>query len=201
MELKFYDLKTAGIDVSLGYSFCGEGESYLAAIQRYYFSYEKNRENILQHEQSEDLEAYTREVHALKSNSKMIGAIRMFAICEQLEHCGRKKDVQTIHEMTPTLIDEYTNVISLLEPYGKFPQVHLANEIGADEAKELGRQAIDAIVDFDDELALVLIEKLKGYPFRYRQKGMLSRACDSIAVLEYDEALDLVKQAVSQIED
>ncbi len=201
MKLDFEDLSALGFDIKLALSYTGGAEQLLSVIQRFYRSYEKMRASIEESERDEALDVFTRNVHSLKSNALMIGSAPLSERAKKLEECGKAGDLSSIHALTPELLENYASVIKMLEPYGSMEQIKLAGEIGAAEARETGAALVAALEDFDDDAATRLTDRLMGYPFRFTQKNMLKKVKENLENFEYDEALELVRAVLEQIED
>jgi HPt (histidine-containing phosphotransfer) domain-containing protein len=201
VKLDFEDLSALGFDIKLALSYTGGAEQLLSVIQRFYRSYEKMRASIEESERDEALDTFTRNVHSLKSNALMIGSAPLSERAKKLEECGKAGDLSSIHALTPELLENYASVIKMLEPYGNMEQIKLAGEIGAAEARETGAALVAALEDFDDDAATRLTDRLMGYPFRFTQKNMLKKVKENLENFEYDEALELVRAVLEQIED
>ena len=78
-------LQDIGLDTKSGKGYTGSEEKYMAALQRFYRSYEKNKKKVEEYLAAEDYESYMITVHALKSNAKMIGARDLSTLFETLE--------------------------------------------------------------------------------------------------------------------
>ncbi|MCR5267634.1 MAG: Hpt domain-containing protein [Lachnospiraceae bacterium] len=193
-------LSELGLDVSAGMSFTGGRDRYLSALQRYYKSYDANREKVESALSSSDIENYTILVHALKSNSKMIGAADLGGLFEELEMAGKAGDTDKIRALTQKALADYQALHEKLRPVGEMEQVQAAGEISGDVAKETAEALLAALDDFDDELSAKLAAKLSGYPFRITQKTKLKEATDYISDFMYDEAAALIREILPAIE-
>ena len=67
-------LEAEGINVKDGIGYTGGREKYISALQRYLKGYEANSSAVTDLKNSGDTEGFMIKVHALKSNSRMIGA-------------------------------------------------------------------------------------------------------------------------------
>ena len=193
-------LAEAGIDTETGIAYTGNQEKFVSALQRYYRASEKNLENIQEFLRTEDLENYMITVHALKSNSKMIGALVLSSSFEALETAARVGDLGFLKEQTPSAVESYKALITALAPIGQAKQIIAAGEISGEEAGRVASQLLQALDDFEDELSAQLAEKLSGYPFRLSQKEKLEKAKEYIADFSYEEAEELVREIVETIE-
>ena len=193
-------LSSLGIDTDAGKGYTGGQDRYVAALQRFYKSYEKNRAKVEEYFNDMDFESYMITVHALKSNAKMIGALRLSRLFEELENAARENDQQTIDQKTISVLVEYKTLVEKLAPVANLGEVHAADEISAEEAKKTADELLSALDDFDDETSKKLVTKLSGYPFRLTQRDRLNEAAALIDDFMYDEAADIIKEICTQIE-
>ena len=193
-------LSEVGLDTKTGMDYTGGSDKYLSAIKRYRGSYEKNRIKIAEYLKSKDYESYMITVHALKSNSRMIGAMRLGEAFEELEMAARNNDIEVIDAKTQPTLEMYDELIKKLSPIDELGDVRAADEISADVAKDTADKLLVALDDFDDELSKELAKKLSGYPFRITQKEKLKEAIAYIEDFMYDEAIDVIREIYSAIE-
>lgn len=184
----------AGINVSEGVSFTGREDKYLAAIQRFYHSYDNIKYNLESLRAANDLKNYVILIHALKSNAKTIGADKLSELALNLEIKGKEGDTAYIDENTPVLFEEYDKVIGILKPYGLMTNIKASGEIDGKEALEITDKLLLALEDYDDDTALSLIDKLFDYPFVITRKEQLNKARSYTDDFCYDEAYDIVKE-------
>ena len=101
------------IDPAKGLAFCGSAEDYLNALAIYENSITAKSEEIEKNLKNEDWDAYTLNVHSLKSTSRSIGAESISEQAKSLEQAGNDRDIETIRQATPRLLESYR---SLKEP-------------------------------------------------------------------------------------
>ena len=193
-------MKEAGLDTETGIGYTGGEEKYISAVQRFYRNYEKNRAKVEEAFNSKDYESLMITVHALKSNAKMIGAATLSGCFESLEAAAGSKDTDVIMSLTPVVMRDYKLLIEKLEPVSKIGDVHVADEISAPVAIETVGKLLEALDDFDDDLAKELATKLLGYPFRMTQADKLKEALAFIDDFMYDEAAELIREIGKTIE-
>ena len=193
-------LSEIGLDTKTGMDYTGGSDKYLSAIKRYRGSYEKNRIKIAEYLKNKDYESYMITVHALKSNSRMIGAMRLGEAFEELEMAARSDSIEVIDAKTQPTLEMYDELIKKLSPIDELGDVRAADEISADVAKDTADKLLVALDDFDDELSNKLAKKLSGYPFRITQKEKLKEAIAYIEDFMYDEAIDVIREIYSAIE-
>lgn len=192
-------LKEAGLDTDAGQGYTGGEDKYLSAVRRFIRNHEKNKAGIMEYHEERDLESYSIAVHALKSNSRMIGAAMLGNLFEELETAAKAGDTETIDDKTSAALASYDELIEKLKPVGGLDEVIVPGELSADEARDTADRLLAALDDFDDELSKELALKLAGYPFRITQRDMLEKAVGFIDDFMYDEAAELVKEIYPSI--
>ncbi len=200
MELDLGRLEDKGISTADGIGYTGGEEKYAAALQRYLKNYPENRKSVCELQKSKDTEAFMIKVHALKSNSKMIGAKDLASLFEKLELAAKEGDTAYIEENTDGVLKKYDELIEIIRPVGEMEEIHVQGELTAAEAKETADGLLEALDEFDDELSAELAKKLGGYPFRITQKQKLEEAARYIGDFLYDEAAELIKEIYPSIE-
>ena len=189
-----------GIDLKAGLDYTGGNEKYISALQRYFKSSANNKTKIEEYLRTGDLDNLAITVHALKSNSKMIGAISLASKFETLEIASKNKDIESIKENIKPALVEYETLLEVLKPLGETAEYKAPGEISGEEARKVADELLETLDDFDDEKSTELIKKLSGYTFRITQKNKLKEAADYIGEFMYDEAADLVRGIISAIE-
>ena len=198
-----YDLNqlTAyGINIQTGMQYTGGREKYISALQRYYKSHDANKEKVETFLAAKDMENYSIIVHALKSNSRMIGEDALGGLFEELELAAKAGDTDLVMARTSAAIKRYDAVVEYLKPLGEMEQVKASAEISGEEAKKTAEELLAALDDFDDERSAELARKLSGYPFRITQKTKLKEAIEHIGNFMYDEAAGIIQEIMQAIE-
>ncbi len=193
-------LDEKGISTKDGIGYTGSEERYIAALQRFFKGYEKNRKAVEEMLATSDTEAFCIRVHSLKSNARMIGAAELADAFEELELASKRFDVALMKEKTAPALEMYAQLIETIRPIGEMESVKIRGEITAEEAREVAAKLLEALDDFDDELSAELTGKLLGYPFRLTQKEKLKEAMENIKDFMYDEAAALIRGIIPAIE-
>ena len=108
--------KLEEIDVDSGLDYCGDGESYLEVLEVYLDSAEKKAEEIENYWAAGDIKNTTIKVHALKSSSRSIGALKLEELAARLEQAGKDGDTDTLNKELGELISRYRQLAGDLEP-------------------------------------------------------------------------------------
>ena len=198
-----YDLSVlteAGLDIRAGTEYTGNEEKYISAVQRFCKNHEKNKARVEDFYSAKDYENYMITVHALKSNSRMIGAAELGSSFEELENAAREGNTDLIDKKTVAVIMAYDELVKKLSPILEMEDVKAADEISADEAKKVSADLLAALDDFDMDTSLSLANKLFGYPFRITQRDKLKEAIAFINDFMYDEAAEIISGISGEIE-
>lgn len=193
------DLQIEGIDVKAGLALSGNMELYKKILSDYYAVIEKKAGLIEQYKNTGDVEAYTIEVHALKSASKLIGATELSQLAARLEKCGHEKDMAPIEEETGQLLRQYRAYLPILAPFGKKEETGDLHEITGEQLKEKLKELFDAVDDFDIDTASSIVEELKACSFSEEEKACLAKLSEAIDEMEYDDAGETAKEWMENI--
>ncbi|MCR5403943.1 MAG: hypothetical protein K6E91_09045 [Butyrivibrio sp.] len=200
MSIDLSFLEEKGIDTKLGKEYTGGTEKYLSALKRYFSNYEDNRKKAEDCYAGGDIKNYMVQVHALKSNSRMVGAISLSEEFEALEKAASEGDISFIAANGEKTLSRYGELVELLRPIGEAEIEMPANEITGGEALLLSKELLEALDDYDEEKSAELARKLSGYPFRLRQRGEMNRAIKLISDFCYDDAAEIIKEISETIE-
>ena len=101
--------KYRGIDVEVALNNCGSIEVLKNVINQFRDSIDDKSNEIEEYEQNGDIENYTILVHALKSSSRLLGAIELSEKARMLEEAGDDNKIDEIKKGTPELLMLYRN--------------------------------------------------------------------------------------------
>lgn len=117
---KWYEI-IPGIDAAQGLKNSGSEDSFLMVLQIYQESGKDREEELAGFYEQEDWENYKIKIHALKSSSRLAGAMEIGAEAEKLEAAAANGDADYIREHHEPLMEEFRETLSVL-------QVKLAEE-------------------------------------------------------------------------
>ena len=93
------------IDVDTGLMYCGDDEDIYSDVLNLYIQLINESKQVLTETlEAGDIPAYTVRVHAVKSNSRNVGAAGIGDMAEKLEMAGKENNVDFIKENTPALL-------------------------------------------------------------------------------------------------
>ncbi len=194
-------------DVGLMYT-GGVEEIYLEILDSYVQkSVEKCQHIKLLHEQR-DWKNYVIEVHALKSTSMSIGAVRLSELAKELELAGKNGEYKVIEEKNEGLLRMYEEVIEIVREYvnvnkaveqaqtkeSRKIQMEEENsnyqEISLENLEDMLNKAKEACSNFDSDILQVLAADAVGYCYQGESlEEYFSKAALLAEDFEYEEAM------------
>ncbi len=109
----FYNV--IGLSVEDGIKNSGGITMYLHAMRNFFETIDSNADQIRDAFLAGDFNLYTIKVHALKTSARIIGAMELSKLSEQLEEAGKKNQIDFIRENTDRLLFEYRLFTEKLE--------------------------------------------------------------------------------------
>lgn len=107
-------LRRAGINVEEGISYCGDREGLREIIRIYHSEGPKRSSQLRQFFKEQDWKNYVITVHALKSNSKGIGAMELADLALNLEMAGKGNSINYIMENHEKLMEMHDQLLAAL---------------------------------------------------------------------------------------
>ena len=183
-----------GIDTRAALSNCMTEEILKGAVHDFKVSLKTDPDRIENLWKAGDLRNYTVAVHALKSSSRLIGALGLSALAAELETAGDADDRERIDQRTPDLLFLYRSF------YDKLKDVHETTDADtADAAKEEIDPAQlteaygairEAVTAFDYDTADEILQMLKDYRIPENGRERYERICDLVTRLDRDALLE-----------
>lgn len=107
-------LSVAGIDVQQGITYCGDKEGFRDILAIYHTEGPKRRAKLQQFFREKDWKNYVITVHALKSNSKGIGANQLADLALELEMAGKENRIDSIFRHHEELLEQHDALLQCL---------------------------------------------------------------------------------------
>lgn len=151
-------------------------------------------------QQEKMLEQFEIKVHAMKSNSAMIGAVPLSGVAKMLEYAARDGETEVLQAVTPVFLKEWKKMKVIVGDY-----VDIAGENAGtdrpwadwDEVCRYSRQIVDAMKDMDIDTADESMDQMKKYRYPEQMESMveqLSLAVTNIDVVQAEKwAGELIK--------
>ena len=106
-----------GIDAREGVKNAGSTEFYMEVLGDFYLLIDTKSLKIEKCMEDGLLRDYTVEVHALKTNARLIGATKLSEEFAHLESLGNEEDVDAIRCHTPAVLAHYRSYKEVLRPF------------------------------------------------------------------------------------
>ena len=95
------------VDLMAGVANCGDVATYEQVVKDFYISIDSKASEMERFVEEEDIRNYTILVHALKSSARLIGAMELSKMAEELEILGNEANVPEILLKNPQLLEKY----------------------------------------------------------------------------------------------
>ena len=178
--------KIGDLDVAAAMELLGNESLYWNVLKEYHRVIIQKATAIKDSYKAADWPAYTIEVHALKSASKQIGAMKLSAMAMELEKAGNAKDVAYIKAHTAETLKKYLSYEPVLAPYFIEKEDDSAKtEISKDDLSALFGEMREALDNLDMDAMEEVTGKICSHSYPADQKelaGKLKNACADIDI-------------------
>lgn len=160
--------KLEDLDVNSGLMHCGSRESYMVTLKMYLDSAQKNADEIEKYLKVGDIQNITIKVHALKSTSRVIGALKLGDLAAQLEKAGEAGDTETLEREIGNLLTQYRELAKELEPLNDIKDDGASDDrpiITEKDMKEAYTALSEFCASFDYDSVVNIVESLERYRF------------------------------------
>ncbi len=184
-----------GLDVESAVKALGSAKLYDKIAGEYYLSGQDKLEGIKKAYEAEDWPDYTIRVHALKSSSRQIGAMKLGDMAEALEKAGKAGDIDTIKADTKNALSEFDSLLSKLKDrYAEDEDDSDKPPIDRDTLNEL----LDRLESACDELDMDDMEdvssSLKEYNHSMDTKDLIEGLYKAVSEIDTEKCLDIIGQ-------
>ena len=153
------------LDIGSGLRHCGSKRSYMLTLRTYLDNAVKNADEIEKLWNAGDLKNTTIRVHALKSTSRVIGALALGDHAAELEKAGDAEDIEKLEKELPDLLAAYRKLASSLEPLNSVEEQGEDNRplISDDYLNEAYTALSEFCASFDYDSVAHVVESLSAY--------------------------------------
>ena len=184
------------VDTAEGLKNCGSLEVYKSAVESYINSARENLGQIEKFWRDGNILDYTIKVHALKSSSRIIGALKLASFAERMEKAGDESDKGTIDNRTQELLEQYRKVFDAIK--GK-----MGAESGEDDQNKplmdegSLTEALSSIRElagsFDYDSIKYIIDNVGGYRVPPGMAELVRNLSDAIRKADWESINNLLK--------
>ncbi len=199
-------LQNAGIDTALGLSYCqGEESFYKELLLKFAEDAGQKKEEINRFYGQEDFANYRILVHALKSTSKMIGAMELSEMAKGCEDAAKHQDAEYINAHHQELLVKYDQTVrDLFEAVGGGTEEAAENfegeEIGKEEFFEKLESLKESLSTFEEDKAQALISEMSDAAYQGKPvREMLKEIQKDVEDFEFDSATEKTEALLKEI--
>ncbi|MBO4882742.1 MAG: response regulator [Lachnospiraceae bacterium] len=126
----FAPLDELGVDTAAGLAYCGGDEQfYKELLAEYAGDPNAKLEELTRYHDSKNWKDYSIKVHAIKSTSKMIGAMDLSSVALFLEEASKESDEEKVESKHKVLMESYEKLIrTIYNTYGAGSEASDADE-------------------------------------------------------------------------
>lgn len=193
------ELVIKGLNVKEGIENSGSKELFLSLLGDYYKLIDQKSTKIQKCLADGMLREYTIEVHALKSTSRMIGAMELSEMFYELEQLGNAEDQKELEIKTPGVLSLYQEYKEILAPYGKLKEQE-KHSISIEEMVKTLEALVEAMDGFDLDGADTAMHLLEGYAFPEEYQNRIEELSAYVADVAMEEAINLAKELIDDLQ-
>ena len=182
------------LDIQAAYAKLGSEKLFWSVLKEYYRVIGKKCALIQKYWEEHDRKAYTVEVHALKSASRQIGAMRLADLAERLEAAGNAGDDRLIDEQTGALLEKYSSYQEILAPWcAEQEKKECAGEkISGEALIQALHEMAEAVEELDMDAAEQVLGQLEQYLFEGSEKELLAQIREAVADFDAEACETLI---------
>lgn len=183
------------IDLDVGVQNCGGAEDFTVAAKTYLESIDSYLKEIKEYYDNSDIEHYTIKVHALKSSSRIIGALDLSRQAEAMEAAGNAGDVPQIRANTEKLLVDLKALGEKLAPLSGEGEDNDADKplINDDELNEAVSALKDFAASFDYDNFKFVLDSMGDYRLPETEKARYNELKKAINALDWDKISEVLK--------
>lgn len=197
-------LRQAHISITEGYHYAGNSMGQFHwMLMLFAESFQEKSRRLMEFYEKQEEEAYTIEVHALKSNAKGIGANVLYQLAWEHEQQSRAGNWGYVQSHWEELCNEWLCVINgILNYIGEDPvewkEAAVAMEPGkmdlTSEQRIILKNCIKVLEDYESDPACALLENLLQEELGKEVRECLEQALEALERLDFEEVLGLLRQ-------
>ena len=187
------EMELPGIDVQEGVKHAGSTEFYMEVLSDFYLLIDTKSLKIERCIEDELWRDYTVEVHALKTNARLIGAKELSKEFARLEQLGNEEAVEAIRQETPKVLAHYGEYKEMLLPFYQKKEKK-KREASLEEIISYLDGICDAIEEFDLDAVDMAMEKLEECRMSEAMQQVMERLRVAVADVAMDEIPNIVQE-------
>ena len=192
-ELKWYE-KIPSLDTKAAINNSGSEEAFLSVLKIYYDSYTAKSDELNGFYNAEDWENYTVKIHALKSSSRLVGALVLGDESEKLEMAGKENNIDYIRTNHAKAMEMYEDIInSLSSEFGAKEDTNLP-EIDDATLQELYEGLSEFAATKELDLSRMVINSAAEYRLKEEDADRFSRLSSKVEQMDWDGIIEILDE-------
>ncbi|ETP73203.1 signal transduction histidine kinase [Lachnospiraceae bacterium JC7] len=184
-----------GIELKAALDNTGSTELLRTVITEYRDHIPENAERIETFFKEQNWNDFTISVHALKSTSRVIGALELSEMCQKLETAGKEQDTDTINSLTAPMLELYRSYVENLS----FPEELEGQNTGETESIEKTKDLSDVLTrtrsfleDYDYDSAESVLKELDDSELTEDIKEKLQNIKEALSNLDAEIGIEII---------
>lgn len=194
-----------GIDWKEAISHLPTYEILISTLKEFHRNIETDAAKMDKHymnaENDEELNLLRIEVHALKGAALLIGAEMLSDGALEVEQAAKDKDLYTLRERYPYMINYYRSFIEKLEPFDNGSDDELIEEIDFPQVIALAQMVKLEMNDMNLDGALTNLEELEAYKYPKEIREEIEELKKAVNSYNMDLVDDISESLVSKFRD
>ncbi len=183
-----------GLDVDGAVGRLGSEEIYLETAKTYQETVDKTASDIEKYWEEKNIPNLTTKVHAIKSTSRIIGAMELGDFAEVMEDAGRNNDESFLSKNIQTLLNDYRKLGKDLESLTlEQSSSDNARQLSIEELQGIYEQLRKTVDNADYNVMDELAEALSNCNVPESEAGRVKEIVRAISDFDYDDVLSYVK--------
>ena len=181
-----------GISVEDGIRNSGGSSQFGFALRMFYESIDENADTIEKAYLDEDLKLATVKVHALKSNARIIGALKLSDDCQALEDAGNSKDLEYISAHKAELIKDYRRFKEKLSPLDGDQDDTKKESIPEDVLKDAYSTLKECISQMDYDSVEMILNQVEEYKLDKKDDKIVKELEKDLKRVDWDKMEEVI---------
>ena len=180
------------ISVRDGIKNCGGIDQFIFALKMFYENIDDNADVIKKAYRDNDIKLATVKVHALKTNARLIGAVKLSDECQELEAAGNRKDIGYISHHKDEIINEYIGLKKMLSGLDKNQDDEKKKSIPEDVLKDAYTTLKECISQMDYDSVEMILNEVEEYDLSDRDDEIVKALEKDLKKVDWEKMEEVI---------
>ena len=196
MKLPDFIRKIEELDTDAGIEHFGRVSNYVEMLAAYSAASEQSAKEIETLWEQRDLKSLTIKVHAVKSPSRAIGALKLADLAQILENAGDIGDRETLNSGLGELVERYRALGQQLSPLLERPDENTLPAISEEELKKAYTAIKEFIQMYDFDNVCTIVKTFGDYNIPDSEKERCKALMEAVRTFDYDKIPDILSDNI-----